>query len=228
MSTKKKTKEEIENIVKECYSIADVCRMIGWKPIGGNYRVVHRYIDDYNIDISHFKEKSNFDVNKNNTIEKPCEYYFNNNVEIKSKTFLKKLIKEGYKEHKCENCNNTEWMGDMIPLELHHIDGNHRNNKLENLQFLCPNCHAKTDNFRGKKNKKHHCKKCGAPITSDSESGYCFKCYPRNKKNEWDKETLVKDITELGSYLAVSKKYNVSDKTIKKWCEKFGIKKENT
>lgn len=44
----------------------------------------------------------------------------------------------------------SEWMGKPIPLELHHKDGNHYNNDLSNLEILCPNCHAQTDNYRGK------------------------------------------------------------------------------
>ena len=46
-------------------------------------------------------------------------------------------------------------MGYPIMLELHHIDGNHNNNKLENLQMLCPNCHSITDNFKSKKMKHY-------------------------------------------------------------------------
>ena len=64
-----------------------------------------------------------------------------------------KLFKEGYKERKCECCGRTTWQGKPIPLELHHIDGNPKNNTLINFQILCPNCHALTDNYRGK-NKK--------------------------------------------------------------------------
>ena len=52
--------------------------------------------------------------------------------------------------YKCECCNNIEWMGKPIPLELHHIDGDNTNNTLENLKLLCPNCHAQTDNYRSK------------------------------------------------------------------------------
>lgn len=48
------SKEEWEEIISKCNSIADVCRMCGWKPRGGNYRVVHQYNKDYNIDTSHF------------------------------------------------------------------------------------------------------------------------------------------------------------------------------
>ena len=66
-----------------------------------------------------------------------------------------RLLAEGIKERKCECCGNTEWMGHPIMLELHHIDGDHNNNKLENLQMLCPNCHSITDNFKSKKIKHY-------------------------------------------------------------------------
>lgn len=58
------------------------------------------------------------------------------------------LHSHGYKEWKCEKCGNTEWMGSWIPLEVHHIDGNKKNNNLGNIMFLCPNCHAQTNNYR--------------------------------------------------------------------------------
>lgn len=49
--------------------------------------------------------------------------------------------------HQCECCKNTEWLGQPINLEVHHIDGDKKNNTLENLQLLCPNCHSYTDNY---------------------------------------------------------------------------------
>ena len=53
-----------------------------------------------------------------------------------------KLIKDGIKENKCEMCGITYWNGVLLPLELHHKDGNHYNNDFDNLQILCPNCHS--------------------------------------------------------------------------------------
>ena len=50
----------------------------------------------------------------------------------------------------CSRCNLTEWLGQLIPLELEHIDGDNSNNSLENLCLLCPNCHALTPTYRGK------------------------------------------------------------------------------
>lgn len=68
----------------------------------------------------------------------------------KSHIIKLKLIEDGLKEHKCEKCDLKEWNNKPIPLELHHIDGNRFNNNLENLQILCPNCHAQEDNNSGK------------------------------------------------------------------------------
>ena len=64
-----------------------------------------------------------------------------------------------------------------IPLEIHHIDGDYENNKLENLQVLCPNCHSLTPNFKALNNserqrtqvrkdkKEYYCIDCGKPIS---------------------------------------------------------------
>lgn len=69
---------------------------------------------------------------------------------ISGSTIKKTLFREKLKEEKCECCGNTEWMGKKIPLEVHHKDGNRFNNNIENLEILCPNCHAQTENYRGK------------------------------------------------------------------------------
>ncbi len=60
------------------------------------------------------------------------------------------LLRDAVKSHQCENCKLTEWLGQPIPLELHHKDGDRGNNKLDNLQLLCANCHALTPNNSGR------------------------------------------------------------------------------
>lgn len=64
------------------------------------------------------------------------------------------LLKNGIKQHICENCKNTKWLETTIPLQLHHIDGNPKNNDIVNIQLLCPNCHSLTENYCGKNKKK--------------------------------------------------------------------------
>ena len=52
--------------------------------------------------------------------------------------------------HQCEICGNTHWLDQLIPLEVHHKDGDKLNNEESNLELMCPNCHALTDNYRGR------------------------------------------------------------------------------
>lgn len=61
-----------------------------------------------------------------------------------------RLLSEEVFEHRCFNCKLTEWLNAPIPLELEHIDGNHTNHIIDNLELLCPNCHALTNTYRGK------------------------------------------------------------------------------
>lgn len=70
---------------------------------------------------------------------------------ISDATYKKVLIKD--RGYRCECCGTSEWNGVPVPLQLHHKDGNHTNNKLDNLELLCANCHVLTENYGGK-NKK--------------------------------------------------------------------------
>ncbi|MGE5281818.1 MAG: HNH endonuclease [Chloroflexota bacterium] len=72
-----------------------------------------------------------------------------------------RLIREGLKENRCEECGVTEWRGKPLSMELHHVNGDGQDNRLENLQLLCGNCHAQTENWggrgRGRKRGRQAC-----------------------------------------------------------------------
>jgi hypothetical protein len=78
------------------------------------------------------------------------QYLTNDGIHIQSHRLKIKLIRDGVKEHKCEICNNSEWMGLPIPIELDHINGDHYDNRLCNIRIVCPNCHAQTPTHAGK------------------------------------------------------------------------------
>lgn len=80
--------------------------------------------------------------------------YLANSVDIQTNKIRKKILAEGIKEHRCECCGLTTWLGQPIPLEVHHKDGDRSHNELDNFELLCPNCHAFTDSYRGKNSRK--------------------------------------------------------------------------
>lgn len=149
----KYTIEQLKESVVNSLSIAQVCRELGIKPVGGNYKTISLKIKENKIDISHFTGKA-WNVGTKFTKfvkEYKLEEILIENSPYKSPSKLKeKLIKFGLKKRECETCKNTKWLGQDIKLEIHHINGINTDNRIENLQILCPNCHAYTDNFRGK------------------------------------------------------------------------------
>lgn len=70
---------------------------------------------------------------------------------ISSHKLKMKLLRDNIKKQLCEKCKSKEWLGEIIPLELHHRNGDRFDNRLSNLQLLCPNCHALTENYAGRK-----------------------------------------------------------------------------
>lgn len=148
----KSSDEEFVQAVKSSSSIREVLIKLNLKAAGGNYQCFHKRIKDLNISISHFTDPKEWNKGRKFGPKRTIKEYFDG-ASILSHKLKLRLISEGLKEHKCECCSITEWMGQPTPIELDHINGIHTDNRLENLRLLCPNCHAQTDTYRGK-NKK--------------------------------------------------------------------------
>ena len=150
------TRQEIEQCVIDSFSYAELARKCGYGQTSGSSIIqMHQMIEQYDLNVSHFTGQGwllgkTYDSGR----YIPFEEYIKSN-HVQTNKVRKKLLKEGLKEHICECCLNTMWNNVPIPLEVHHKDGNKDNNELGNLQLLCPNCHALTDNYKVKNTKKN-------------------------------------------------------------------------
>lgn len=139
---RKFTRQEIELYAKENHSLASLAKKLGYNVDYGSYATTMKsMINELQIDVSHFTgqgwNKNNFDYER-----------FRKGVVIKTAYAIKAL--SFARGHQCEKCKKEEWLDNPIPLEVHHKDGDALNNEMSNLELLCPNCHALTENYRGK------------------------------------------------------------------------------
>ena len=132
--------DELKAFVSKSYSWAQVMRELEKNNYFSERGELQQRVKENNIDVSHFTgqgwNKGNLNIEAKLTENSIPNFHYDYLLNIR--------------EHKCEKCGLTEWLGEKIPLEVHHIDGNRRNNQESNLILLCPNCHSLTDNFRGK------------------------------------------------------------------------------
>ncbi|MFH8437615.1 HNH endonuclease [Streptomyces sp. NPDC085942] len=145
------TEEKLRVLVARSTSVADVVRGLGISPVGGNHAHITRRITALRIDTSHFTavssgaRRATRSTGDRLTLRTPAD------GRVSGVRLRRELVRRGV-EDKCAECGNTgEWLGQPLRLEVDHVNGDWWDNRPENLRFLCPNCHAATDTYRGRK-----------------------------------------------------------------------------
>lgn len=132
------TDADIIRYSQQVKTFAELLKKLNLKPAGGNYINMRKHLQRLKINTSHWTGQAwSKDLRKRDwSTYKRIEY------------IKKHLIREF--DGTCQNCKESKWLGKNIPLEVHHKDGDRTNNVINNLQLLCCNCHALTDNWRGR------------------------------------------------------------------------------
>ena len=222
--------KEVQKIFDMSASYAEVISRLGLSMRKQLYVTLTEYIWKNNINLEKFflnqenKPKCNYKrLSKEDIFKKNSTF---------SGSLLKKIQEFSLKDcSKCEICGASEWMGKPLALQVHHKDGDHTNNELENLQILCPNCHSQTDNYGSKNTKKknyetkhYFCVNCGKELKYRATRCLeCAKKYAQSASKCPSKEELEKKLEELKTMTALGKYYKVSDNTIRNWCHKLEV-----
>ena len=211
LENQQQQKEEYEEIVcqlaTQCSNLNQMCVMLNKRTTVTNYLLLKEILMKHNVDISHFSSEPE----KKKRVFLTKEEIFCKNSKLKYNHSLKeKLIKYNLKNEVCEICGNSIWNNQNIPLEVHHINGDRTDNRVENLQLLCPNCHAQTDNY------------CGKNKTHKKQNAKSLNTTPK-KKEIPSYEQIIEDFIEKGSFKQIGLKYGVSDNAVKKWFIKYNL-----
>jgi Zn finger protein HypA/HybF involved in hydrogenase expression len=137
--------KQLKPLIDSSNSKAEILEKMGLSLNAGNYGTLKRYFEKYNIDNDLYKGniKRNANRVKYSDSEVFCKNSQYNSAHLKNRVLKSELL-----EYKCVQCGNEgEWNGKKLVLQIDHINGVNTDNRIDNLRFMCPNCHSQTETF---------------------------------------------------------------------------------
>lgn len=152
------TESQLVDAVKNSTSLAQVLQKLNLRSAGGTHAHIKKIIQKMQLDTSHFTgqlwSKGKTALEDSRVSKKDTSKFFVENS-VAAPSYIRRLvIKYKLIPYKCVCGIENSWQSATITLQLDHKDGDRKNHKLENLRFLCPNCHSQTTTFCGKNKSK--------------------------------------------------------------------------
>lgn len=225
------SKEELKTIVENSYSIAEIIRKLGYSTnAGNNNQTIKSRIKEYEIDTSHFRHQ--------NCTKRSPENIFVENSTAKQSVLRRQYKKGNYSQYVCSICGLLPEQNDKpLTLILDHINGNNKDDRLENLRWVCPNCNQQLDTT-GYKNpnrvvsarrvyerrtaEKKICPRCGSSMSYNADM--CKSCWEVEKKSKKKpSRDILKSLIRTKGFMEIGDEYGVTDRAVAKWCRSEGL-----
>jgi hypothetical protein len=221
--------EQARAAIQASRSWSDALRRLGVRPAGGNHATLKKYAARWGIATAHFdwggaRPPSREPVALSDVLVEGSTYHRGH--------LKRRLFAEGIKERRCEMCGQGEmWRGARMALVLDHVNGVWNDNRLANLRILCPNCNATLETHCGRKNRRtvveRSCAHCGAAFLPKYRAQrFCSRpcgvrhSAPARRAQRPPPEVLLAEIAAT-SYVAVGRRYGVSDNAVRKWVRAY-------
>ena len=207
-------------ICRASSTFAEIIRKIGLTTTSTAYRDVKRRIKREKVDVDHIARGLGTRRNKPSPNRSPIDRVL---ASTNSGWIKRTLMRDGILINRCAICDGEpEWKGKPLVLRLDHTNGFNRDNRLENLRLVCPNCDSQLPTFSGRNRiRKHVCVDCGRPVSKGCAR--CAKCYKRPNKIVWPEPQAIVASLRTSNYTALAKKLGVSAAAIKKRLRRSGV-----
>lgn len=217
------TKEELENFIKLSTSLIEFALKMGYTSCSGDTaKAIKKRILQHSLSIEHWARQP--------TVKRNEENIFIEHSTANQATLRRHYLKGNYTSYECSICHQEPiWQEKELSLTLDHINGENKDDRLENLRWVCPNCDRQLNTF-GSKNKKifnktevqkNYCIDCGQEIWRTATR--CVKCNSLFSIKVHITREELKDKIRILPFTEIGKEYNVSDNAIRKWCDTYKL-----